>query len=113
MTQSAIDQLDLDTQNWRKLVDLGRSLERLRSNRDFKKLIMEDYLTQEAVRLVHLKASPAMNSDRHQQAINKDIDAIGTFAEFLRKIEADALRALQDIDDAEATRDELLAEGAE
>ena len=43
MSEEVIQQLETNIQQDKKLVELGASLERLRSNRDFKKVILEGY----------------------------------------------------------------------
>lgn len=63
---------------------LGEALERLQSNRDFKLLINEAYLRNEAIRLVHAKSDPATQDPDKQAAIIRDIDGIGCLLAFLR-----------------------------
>ena len=60
---SEIQQLEHEIQTSKKSVELGNALERLFNNRDFKNIVLKGYLEQEAVRLVHLKASPEMERD--------------------------------------------------
>lgn len=67
-------------------MELGNALERLFNNRDFKNIVLKGYLEQEAVRLVHLKAAPAMDSPAKQAAVVRDIDAIGAFSGYLNEI---------------------------
>lgn len=67
--------------------EAGKALERLRRNPDFKSLIVQGYLKDEAVRLVHAKADPQFDSPTRQAAIDRDINAIGAFAVFLRTTE--------------------------
>lgn len=113
MSNDAIQEIELSIKEAQKIVDLGAAVQRLASNRDFKKVVMEMYFEKEAVRLVHLKANPAMQDKDRQEAIVKEIDAIGSFHQFLRTLEIQAEMARRAINDGEELRQEILAEGAE
>ena len=113
MNAAPIQEIELSMSEAKKTVDLGKSVERLRKNRDFKKVIEETYLREEAIRLVHLKSSPAMQRPEMQANIDADIKAIGSFAQFLDTITAMADRASGELADGEAALEELRAEGSE
>lgn len=113
MSNDAIQEIELSIKEAQKIVDLGAAVQRLASNRDFKKVVMEMYFEKEAIRLVHLKANPAMQDKERQEAIVKEMDAIGSFYQFLRTLETQAEMARRAIDDGEELRQEILAEGAE
>lgn len=108
-----IREIELNIKEAQKMVDLNKALERLRSNRDFKKVIQECYLKDEAVRLVHLKADSNMQDEKSQAAIGRDIDAIGSLAQFLNFIPLQADMAQRAIDDGEAALDEMREEGVD
>lgn len=82
-------------------LELGKALASLRQNPDFKKLMIEGYLKNEAVRLVHLKADPNMSSVENQAAIVRDIDAIGAISQYFLTVEMMGRRAEASIADAE------------
>lgn len=103
--------LDRSLKDAQKLVDLGNSLERLRSNRDFRKLILEGYLEQEAVRLVHLKAEPAMQAPEQQASIVRDIDAIGALAQYFTTVGQLASMGQKSLNDGDNARELILGEG--
>jgi hypothetical protein len=111
MSNDAIQEIELSIKEAQKIVDLGAAVQRLASSRDFKKVVMEMYFEKEAVRLVHLKANPAMQDKERQEAIVKEMDAIGSFYQFLRTLEIQAEMARRAIDDGESLREEILAEG--
>lgn len=113
MSNDAIQEIELSIKEAQKIVDLGAAVQRLASNRDFKKVVMEMYFEKEAVRLVHLKANPAMQDKDRQEAIVKEIDAIGSFHQFLRTLEIQAEMARRAVADGEDLRQEILSEGAE
>lgn len=91
----------------RKDVDLADSLDRLLNNKDFKEVILKGYFEKEAVRLVHVKADPNMQTPERQASVLRDIDAIGTFRGFLDLIGRRGVLARKGIDDAHAEIDML------
>lgn len=113
MSNDAIQEIELSIKEAQKMVELGAAVQRLTSNRDFKKVVMEMYFEKEAVRLVHLKANPAMQGKERQEAIVKEMDAIGSFHQFLRTLEIQADMARRAVEDGETLREEILAEGDE
>ena len=111
MSSIELEYLEQNIKQSQKIVDLGDTLERLRNNRDFKKIILEGYFEKEAVRLVHLRSDPNMQSNESRLAIDKQIDAIGTLHQYFQTITTMASMAQRGLVADEATRDELLAEG--
>jgi len=83
---SIVKGLNADLAEMRNISELGEVLSRLEANSDWKKLIDEEYLKNEAVRLVHLLASPNMQGKEMQETILGDIRAIGAFRAFLQKV---------------------------
>ena len=110
MSQDTIAAIEKEIAASKELVEYGNAVERLRSNRDFKKVIVEGYFEKESIRLVHLLANPAMQTPTSQSAILVAMQAIGNLSQYL----IDAVRtgeiALKQIGDNESVRDELLAE---
>lgn len=102
-----IERLEHSTQKAKEHLDLGNALERLLNNRDFKAVIQHGYFEQEAIRLVHLKADPAMDRPDKQACILRDIDAIGTLAGYLNEIKRRADLAKREIEDNDLMLDEL------
>ena len=93
------------------VTELGNALARLKGNRDFKKVILEGFFEDEAIRLVHLKADPNMQGSDSQKAILTQMDAIGALRQYLETLAQLAGMAQKSIEADEQTRDELLAEG--
>jgi hypothetical protein len=112
MTANALAEIERDIQSARERVELGHALERLKHNPDFQKVVVKGYLEQEAIRLVHLKADPAMDSPANQAAIDRLINSIGAFAQYLHVMGRQATQAVGALADAEETRAEMLEEGA-
>lgn len=90
---------------------MSEALNRLVENRDFKKVIKEGYLSQEAIRLVHLRADPAFQTPERQAAILGQIDAISHLSAYFRTVGLNAAIAEKAIASDEETREELIAEG--
>ena len=112
-TEQMVSALDSSIQQHKDAVELGRCLQKLRSNADFKKVILNGYFEQEAIRLVHLKADPNMQTADKQESIIKQMDAIGAFAEYLNTLAAKAAWAVRGLESDEETRAELLEGGGE
>lgn len=108
--QTEIKTLEENIQRAKELVECGSAMERLRSNRDFKKVVLDGYFKAEAVRLVHLKADPAMQSDASQASIIRQIDAIGSLSDYFRTVNMAAVQAVRAIQGDEETLLELQAE---
>ena len=106
----ALQEIESSIKQASEFVDFGNAIERLRSNRDFKKVIMEGYFEKEAIRLVHLKADSAMQSNLNQTDIVKQMDAIGALNQFFLTKGQIARMAARSIESDEQTREELLAE---
>ncbi len=100
MNTTQIEAIEKDRANASALVNLGTSLDRLKKNKDFNVLISKGYFEQEAIRLVHLKAAPSMQSDESQKYIIGQIDAIGAFRAYLDTIFARANMAQKVVEDA-------------
>lgn len=110
MTQDTVQQIELNISQAKEILNLGQALSRLEDNRDFRKLIKQGYLEQEAIRLVHLKADPSYQTPERQASIDKDIAAIGGLLQFFRTVAHNAAIAVKSIEADEAEREYILAE---
>lgn len=111
MTKTTVQAIEENIAEARKIVELGNALERLQANRDFKAIIKEGYLKAEAIRLVHAKANPALQSADSQRSIIQQMDAIGSLTQYFDTVFHKAALAEKAIAADEETRDEILAEG--
>ena len=112
MIENDIRQLEANIENAKAMVNIGKSIERLRNNLDFKEVVLKGYFEREAVRLVHLKADPNMQTPERQASIISQMDSIGAFASYLNTALVMADRAAQAIEEDSTTLAELL-EGEE
>ena len=112
MALNEVEVIEKNIKEAQEIVDKGDALERLYANKDFRAVILKGYMEQEAVRLVHAKANPGLQNADMQASIVKQIDAIGSLSTFLRTVVHQAEQARKAIEADEATREELLMEGA-
>lgn len=102
-----IEQLEHVLQTAKQAEELGNALERLMKNRDFKSLILDGYLEREAVRLVHLKADPNMQTPERQAGILMQIDSIGALTSYLNGIRQQSAQGTKIRIEAEETLEEI------
>lgn len=110
MTSHTIKEIEDNIKEARKTVELGHSLERLFNNRDFKKIVLEGYFRDEAIRLVHLKGDPAVQSAESQAAIIRSMEAISELSNYFRNVRHQVMLAEKSIQSDEAMIEELLEE---
>lgn len=106
MSNLEIQQIEDNLKSARKTVERGVSLERLFANRDFKNIVLDGYFEQEAIRLVHLKADPNMQTVDSQKSILTQMDAIGNLKQYFNTIRQFAAIAAKNV----ASDEEALAE---
>lgn len=108
---SYVEEVEQSLKQSRERVELLKSLERLKANPDFQRVVLKGYLTEEPVRLVHLKAEKAMQTPERQQSILQQIDAIGMLNNYFNVIHHLAMQATKEIEDhQEALANEAVAE---
>lgn len=110
---SKIKQVELTIEHAQAGVAAGKALARLTSNRDFQKIIIDGYLREEAIRLVHLKADPGMFTKEDQEAIDAQILAIGRFGAWLKLQKIVATQSEKDLADNQLELEALREEEAE
>ena len=86
MTESTIEAIEITREEAKKEVALFESFNRLRLNKDFQKIIEEEYFEKEAIRLVHLKSHPSQTDQESQKAIDNAMMGIGELRQFFSKI---------------------------
>jgi len=107
-----VETIELSISESQKYIDKMESIFKLSKNKDFNAVIEKGYFEEEASRLVLLKADPSMQSESDQNMINKSIDSIGYFRQYLRSVIQMGRMMERSIEDDKRTREELLAEGA-
>lgn len=110
MSTETISAIERNIEKAKVVLDFSAALERLRGNRDFKKVVLEGYFEQEAIRLVHLKSDPNMQAPAIKQSIESQIDAIGQLSQFFSTVLQKAAMAGRQIEADQTTIEELAAE---
>lgn len=111
MLQTELELLEADAKEYKKVLEFAQAVKRLELNKDFKKVFVEGYFKDEAVRLVHLRSDSQSQSKEVQENILKALDAIGYLSQFLKKAVLDGDLALKQIAMNEDIQQELIAEG--
>lgn len=109
-TDEQIEQIEISIKQATELVDAKKSMLNLIDSPDFKKMIEIGYFEKEASRLVLLRADPNMQSAELQKTLDKQIDAVGYFRQYIGFILQMGRQAEQDIASDENTREEMLSE---
>lgn len=78
--------------------ELGDSIEKLLRNSDFRNVVINGYLREEAIRLVHLLTDP--NHDR--ASIQSQLDSISNFKKYLDTVISNSEIAKRTIEETEA-----------
>jgi hypothetical protein len=104
--------LETSIQRSKQTVELGQALERLLSNRDFRTVVRDGYFKEEAIRLVHLRVDPSVQTPAMQDSIIKQMDAIGALSQYFTVINRQAEMARRAIESDEATLEEIHLEEA-
>ena len=112
MPDTSFEEIEIDIEAAKELVQKGDALDRLTNSADFRNIISQGYFQEEAVRLVHLKSSAAMKNEDMQKAVITSIDAIGNLAQYFAKIMSQAEMARSSIEDSHELLTEMAEEGA-
>lgn len=87
MSQQAETEILSTIEAQEKIISLGDAVVRLRKNEDFKRIVEEGYFKDNAVRLVHALAAPAIShSEKATAAVHNEMQAIALFRDFLVNI---------------------------
>jgi hypothetical protein len=105
-----LQQVSREIESYQSQIALGELLDRLSSNKDFKTLILDDYLRENAIRLVHLKSHPGQQTAEKQAAIMRQMDGIGALEDFLRGIRQQHRIAVDSLASAQEYRAQLIHE---
>ena len=91
-------------------IEAAEALERLHSNADFKKLILEDYFEKNALRTVMMKSAGGHEGEREQKNLDNVLMGISQLGAYFHKIFSFGEAASRAMEEHKATREELLAE---
>lgn len=105
-----IEQIEMSIQQAKEAKDMMEAVMRLSDNKDFKKVIHDDYFEKYAARLVLLKSDPSMQDERQQRDVDNSIIAVGYFRQYLSSLIQLGRQAEREILDAEQAKEEIMAE---
>jgi|TARA_B110000914_G_scaffold187462_1_gene171957 hypothetical protein len=111
MNDTTVEEIQVDIDEAKATIEMMDSLNRLGKNKDFEKIINDGYFKEEAYRLVHLKAAPAMQAPERQEALLKAIDAIGALQQHFHMIYVMGQQAQDALQQADIALEEMAMEG--
>lgn len=109
MSQAEIREIELSMEEARKIVDRGEMAQKLASNREFKKLVLEGYFVEEASRLALLWSDPNIPEDV-RKFVERDLLGVGAFKRYLSTLVLMGQNAQHELRDLSETRDEIRQE---
>ena len=105
-TGEQIEQISIEMDQAKKMVEAKKSMQNLLKNPDFKKMIEQGYFVDEASRLVLMKTDPVIMANALQSTmIENNIIAVGCFRQYIQTIMqlgSQAERSLVDYEKASA-----------
>ena len=107
-----IQMLELSIEHAQEMVDLRDEVLRLSNNDTFKKVIMQGYFENEAVRLVHLMGDPRLK-EADREAVQRDMMGIGALKRFLSNMVQMGNAAEKEIADHRETLASIEAENSD
>ena len=110
MNQDGISELDAVIVTCQKQIELGKAVERLYRNPDFKKVVGEGYFEKEPIRLVHAMSSPVFNNPEKREALLREMEGVSRFSAYLSDIVNAGERAVNQLHDTEELRQNLIEE---
>lgn len=84
--QQEIQELELGIEEAKKMIERRDALRRLMANADFKTIIDDDYLREEAIRLSHLLGSPHAQLKAAQEDILNDLKGIAALKRYFHTL---------------------------
>ncbi|MEA2036960.1 MAG: hypothetical protein U9O94_05595 [Nanoarchaeota archaeon] len=106
-----LEQIEMSIANAKHIIERGQAIERLENNEDFKKLITDDYLSANVIRLVNFKADASQQSQADQECIEKQLSAIAFFNQFILYLKTAGCHAQLALDRDKEEREQILAGG--
>lgn len=108
-----IQKLEISMEQAKAAISMGHALQRLYVNPDFKTIVLDGFLTQEALRLVIAKSEPGTQTPEAQAGIIKGIDSIGYLNAFFLNLERMTEALEKDLASDVETMGEMLQDDAE
>lgn len=108
-----LQQVEMDIEDAKEMVELHACLKRLKDNPDFDKLISVNFLEKEAYRVVGAKADiSVLMNEVTEKMMENIIISIGGLRQYFLKVQMQGQQAAVDIAASQETHAELLVEQA-
>lgn len=111
-SEQQLEEVEVSITAAKKAIEQRDALLRLTTNNDFKIVIEELYLKDEALRLVNLKSSHTLTKDQKENVDNM-MYGIGSLNGFFSNVFSLGSQMEQALADSEAAREDILKEGLE
>jgi hypothetical protein len=102
-----IKNVEISIDSAKEAIKMADALNRLHKNKDFKRVILEGYLREHPAQLAILSADPEMATPDRQAHVSRLFTGIGALAKYFDQIFTTGDRMEYEIEQAEATLDEL------
>lgn len=106
-----LDQIELSIEEAKKGIEFSDAAKRMSEDKDFKRVIIDGYMRDEAARLAGMLAEESMTDEVNQRELQSSLKAIGHLRQYLINANRIGDMLKQSIVDAETVREEILAEG--
>lgn len=107
---SSVSELENQLEGTKAHIERRKMALRLKNNRDFKKLILEEFCIQECARYVHTSADPNIAANERSDAL-AIAQAAGHLRRYLHAVDLIGMRAENEARAIEEALDEFRAEG--
>lgn len=108
MNSSDIAALEASIKQNQQIIAYGDALSRLENNKDFKKIFLEGYFREEAIRLVGLLGDPYLGTPEKQASIIKQMEGISNLRSYLILLAQNAMKAKHVLSEEEEALEEIL-----
>ena len=110
MSELDIPSIERDIAKYKGNIKILDALNRLEKNADYKLIIGNGYLKEEALRLISLRTDPSTQSELSQRNLIRDIDGIASFQDYLLHIRIEGENAKTSVHQSEQTLEAAMIE---
>jgi hypothetical protein len=108
--EEQLEQIEIDIETAKSHIERAEALQRLHSNPDFKRVILDGYFKDEASRVVLLKGDLNVQGKLEQKQIGRIITSIGGLRQYFGTIFQMGSMAHRAVEEHKAAREEILQE---
>ena len=108
--EQQMHQVEVTIEQCEEQIELAEALQRLHKNKDFRRIILEDYFEKNAVRTVMMKSAGGQEGEKEQKNLDNVLIGIGQLGQYFHKIFSFGEGASRALESHRTTREELLTE---